>query len=208
MIPYFSIVVFLLTKTNINKKIDSYKTKLSIMNYLDIIIAIPLVWGIVIGFKKGFVIEIASLIAILAGVYGSIHFSYFISDYLNLSSPYAPIISFAITFLLIIIIIFILAKILEKSINLLALGFLNKLAGAFFGLLKIALILSIIILLFNKLNTENTLIKEDTKKESRIYPYVSVIAPYIIPKLDFKEIKKKIETPPFKKDSLVISKIN
>ena len=75
MIPYFSIVVFLLTKTNINKKIDSYKTKLSIMNYLDIIIAIPLVWGIVIGFKKGFVIEIASLIAILAGVYGSIHFS-------------------------------------------------------------------------------------------------------------------------------------
>ena len=63
-------------------------------------------------------------------------------------------------------------------------------------------------MLFNKLNTENTLIKEDTKKESRIYPYVSVIAPYIIPKLDFKEIKKKIETPPFKKDSLVISKIN
>lgn len=178
------------------------------MNYLDIIIAIPLLWGIIIGFKKGLVIEIASLIAILAGVYGSIHFSYFISDYLNLSSPYAPIISFAITFLLIVIIIFILAKILEKSMNLLALGFLNKLTGAFFGLLKIAFIISIIILLFNKLNVGNLLIKEDTKKESLIYPYVTVIAPFIIPKLDFKELQKKIETSPFKKDSLVNDKIN
>ena len=92
--------------------------------------------------------------------------------------------------------------------NLLARGFLNKLTGAFFGLLKIAFIISIIILLFNKLNVGNLLIKEDTKKKSLIYPYVTVIAPFIIPKLDFKELQKKIETSPFKKDSLVNGKIN
>ena len=48
------------------------------MNYIDIILAIPLVWAVYRGFTKGFIIEIASLIAMVLGVYGAIHFSYFI----------------------------------------------------------------------------------------------------------------------------------
>ena len=84
------------------------------MNYLDIILAIPLVWGIFRGFRKGLVIEIASLIAALLGVWGAVHFSYFISDALNLASPYSPLISFAITFVIIVIIVFLIAKLIEK----------------------------------------------------------------------------------------------
>jgi membrane protein required for colicin V production len=164
------------------------------MNYLDIIFAIPLVWGIFRGFKKGLVIEIATLIAAVAGVWGAVHFSYFISGILNLTSPYAPLISFAVTFLIIVIIIFLLAKLLEKSINLLALGFLNKLAGAFFGLLKYAFLLSILLLIINKASVNKPLIPEEVQKGSMLYPPISGFAPYIIPKLNFEEIKKKIES--------------
>ncbi|MFA5781976.1 MAG: CvpA family protein [Bacteroidales bacterium] len=166
------------------------------MNYLDIILAIPLVWAIYRGFTKGLVIEIASLIALILGVYGGIHFSYFISDKLNLSSPFSPLISFAITFLIIVIVIFLLAKLLEKSINLLALGFLNKLAGAFFGLLKMAFLLSILLLFINKIDLKISIVPEKTRKESLLYPTLSAFAPYIIPKLNFEKIQKKMETPP------------
>jgi len=38
------------------------------MNYFDIMIAIPLIWGIYKGFKKGFIIEIASFIALGLGI--------------------------------------------------------------------------------------------------------------------------------------------
>ncbi len=165
------------------------------MNYLDIILAIPLVWAIYRGFTKGLVIEIASLIALILGVYGGIHFSYFISDKLNLSSPFSPLISFAITFLIIVIVIFLLAKLLEKSINLLALGFLNKLAGAFFGLLKMVFLLSILLLFINKIDLKISIVPEKTRKESLLYPTLSAFAPYVIPKLNFEEIQKKMETP-------------
>jgi len=168
------------------------------MNYLDIILAIPLVWAIYRGFTKGLVIEIASLTALILGVYGGIHFSYFISDKLNLSSSFAPLISFAITFLIIVIVIFLLAKLLEKSINLLALGFLNKLAGAFFGLLKMAFILSILLFFINKVDLKISIVPEKTRKESLLYPILSAFAPYIIPKLSFEEIQKKMEAPPVK----------
>jgi len=173
------------------------------MNYLDIIFAIPLVWGIFRGFKKGLVIEVASLFAAVAGVWGAVHFSYFISDTLNLTSPYSPLISFAITFIIIVVVVFLTAKLIEKSMNLLALGFVNKLAGAFFGLLKIAFLLSILLLIINKASVDKPFIPEEVQKGSILYPHVSAFAPYIIPKLNFEEIKKKIESaaPEKKSDS-------
>jgi membrane protein required for colicin V production len=173
------------------------------MNYFDIILAVPLLWAIYRGFKKGLIIEVASLAAIILAVYGGIHFSYYISDLLKWDSPYMPLISFSITFLIIVILVFLFAKMLEKSINLLALGFLNKLAGAIFSLLKIAFILSVLLLIIDRASPAKPLIPEETRKESKLYQPVSAIAPYVIPKLNFEEIRKKMETPPVKKDSLV-----
>jgi membrane protein required for colicin V production len=161
------------------------------MNYLDIILAIPLLWTLYKGFSKGFIIEVASLLAIILGVYGGIHFSYFVTDALHLTSSYSPLISFAITFILIVVVVYLLAKLLEKSVNLLALGFLNKLAGAFFALLKMAFILSVLLMFFNKLDAKVHIIPADAKQHSLLYYPVSALAPLIIPKLNFSEIKEE-----------------
>jgi membrane protein required for colicin V production len=163
------------------------------MNYLDIILAIPLLWALYKGFSKGLIIEVASLIAIVLGVYGSIHFSYFITNALHLTSSYSPLISFAVTFLLIVVVVYLLAKMLEKSINLLALGFFNKLAGAFFALLKMAFIVSVLLMFFNKIDSKTYIISEETKKHSLLYQPVSAFAPWLIPKINFEDIKKKTE---------------
>jgi len=53
------------------------------MNYFDIIIIAPLLWGAYKGFKKGFIIEIASLIALFFGIYGGIKFSSISANYLG-----------------------------------------------------------------------------------------------------------------------------
>ena len=75
------------------------------MNILDLIILIPLAWSAYKGFSKGLIISVASLLALLLGIYGSIRFSDITSGYLidhfEFSSQYLPIISFAITFILI-----------------------------------------------------------------------------------------------------------
>jgi len=47
------------------------------MNYLDIALVIPMVYGIVRGFSKGIVNEITSLAAIGIGVYLALNFSVF-----------------------------------------------------------------------------------------------------------------------------------
>jgi membrane protein required for colicin V production len=159
------------------------------MNILDIIILIPFVWFAWRGFKKGLIIELATLVALFIGIYFGAWLSSIVADFMfntwKITSHWMPVIAYAITFLLIIIGVFALAKMLEKSANLLALGLANKLTGAFFALLKTVFIVSLILFLINKVN----LIPEKTRKESLIYNPVSSVAPYMIPKLKAETIK-------------------
>ena len=53
------------------------------MGILDIILGVLLAYGLFRGLKNGFFVEIASVIALIAGIFGAIHFSYIASDYLN-----------------------------------------------------------------------------------------------------------------------------
>ena len=123
------------------------------MSYIDIILSIPLLWGVYKGFKKGLIIQVATLIALVIGIYAGIEFcgllSSYIKDSVNISAKFIPIVSFALIFILIVIVVHLLAKLLEKFINLVALGFINKLTGAIFGFLKAALILAVILIFIN-----------------------------------------------------------
>ncbi len=79
------------------------------MNIFDVIIATLLLFGFIRGLMKGLFIEVASLVALIVGVYGSIHFSYIIGDFLNKyvswNEEYISLSAFAGTFIFIVIII-------------------------------------------------------------------------------------------------------
>lgn len=157
------------------------------MNVFDIIIVIFLLFGLIRGLMKGLFIEVASLIALIGGIWGSIHFSYFIGDFLKESVSWGEkqisLAAFAITFVLIVVAVSLLGKFLTKLADLAALGILNKILGGIFGLLKIALVLSIIFIFFQKLNTSITFLNKKTLEESILYKPVKGIAPLIFPSI-------------------------
>ena len=157
------------------------------MNYFDVIIIIPLIWGAYKGFKKGFIIEIASFIALGLGVWGGIKFSAISAKYLSeafdISEKIMPLISFAVTFILIVIVVFMLAKMLQKIISMIALGFINKAAGSLFGMLKFGLIMSVIINFTNIINNQINFIDPEMKSSSVLFEPIGKVAQIIIPGL-------------------------
>jgi len=166
------------------------------INLLDIILLIPLLWFGYNGFKKGLIIEIASLAAFILGLYFAFYFSNFTAGYLkqffNIEPKYMAAVSFIATFIGVVLIVLALAKLLEKFINILMLGFLNKLGGAVFGMLKGALFLSIIILAINYFDTGRTIIKPQAAKQSIFYEPVASLAPLLYSKLNLKNFKDQI----------------
>ena len=57
------------------------------MAIIDIILGALILYGLVKGLSKGFFVEIASLLALLAGVYGAVHFSNYAAELLKWTAP-------------------------------------------------------------------------------------------------------------------------
>jgi membrane protein required for colicin V production len=124
------------------------------MNYLDIIMGSLILFGAVKGFFKGFIIEAASIVALIAGILGALLFASTIGDLLSTYFDFDTIpptgIIFALIFIVIIISINLLAKLLTNVIKMAALGLINRIFGSLFGGLKFAIVLSALLLLLNQ----------------------------------------------------------
>lgn len=157
------------------------------MNYFDIIIIIPLLWGAFKGFKKGLIIEVASLVALFLGVWGGVKFSSVSANYLgemfSISEKIMPLISFSVTFIVIVIAVFLLAKLLQRFIKMVALGTINKIAGAAFGILRFGLIISVLLSLINNINAQVQFLDSEMEESSLLYKPISKIAVVVIPGL-------------------------
>lgn len=153
------------------------------MGLLDILLGLPLVWGLWKGYKNGLFMEIASIVALVAGIFGAIHFSYitgeYLSEHLNWDERNMSIIAFIITFVLIIIIVNLIGKLLTKVANFAMLGALNKIAGGIFGALKVAILLGAAFIFFDRMDTTFNLITEETKEESILYQPIKDIGALI-----------------------------
>jgi len=163
------------------------------MNFIDLILLVLLAWGFISGMKNGLVHEVASLAALILGIFGAIHFSDYTSELLiehfELSGRYLPIISFAVTFIAIVIAVHFLAGIMDKLIKAIALGFVNRIFGAVFGILKTAFILSVLIFLLNSLNDKAHFLPEEKIEGSMLYKPVAGFFPFLFYRIDLKTIK-------------------
>ncbi len=157
------------------------------MGILDIVLGLLLIYGLYKGLKNGLFVEIASIIALIAGLYGAIHFSYIAGDYLSKNMEwnerYINIASFIITFIVIVIVVQLAGKFLTKIADFAMLGLLNKLAGAIFGALKVAVILGALLVFFERANSSVNLVKSETLEESVLYEPIKEIGALVFSKV-------------------------
>ena len=154
-------------------------------NSIDIVISIILIYGIIRGFYRGLFLEISSLIGLILGLYCAINFNPIISKYLkefvSIEENYITIISFIITLIIVIVLLNLIAKSLTKLANAIALGLVNKIAGAFFGLIKYFIICMVFVLVFDKINSTVKIVDELTILNSVFYPYIRYINQELFP---------------------------
>jgi membrane protein required for colicin V production len=167
------------------------------MSLLDIILLIIFIFAGFRGYKKGFIGQVAALIGLLLGIWGAIHFSditaRFFTEHFSLTTPYLSLIAFAITFAVILVGVHFLGVLVEGIFKLAFLGLANKLLGVIFSVLKVALIMSVILLLMGKVRDRVSIIPNTFGEKSILYGPVERFAPRIFPYLNFDEIKGAVE---------------
>lgn len=152
------------------------------MNFLDIVLGLLLIWGLYKGLTNGLFVELASIVALVAGLFGAIHFSYIAGEYLSKNMEwderYIHLTSFIITFIGIVVLVSLAGKFLTKIADLAMLGLINKIAGGIFGVLKVAVILGAF-LVFIERNGGLAFVKKETLIGSQLYGPVKEIGAFV-----------------------------
>jgi membrane protein required for colicin V production len=169
------------------------------LNYFDLIAAILLLWSAYRGFTKGFLLMAASLAALVLGVWGAIRFSDLTAGFLigqfELQGRYTALVAFAITFIGIVIGVHLIARALDKLVKAVALGIVNRIAGLAFALIRMAFLISIILVIINSIDRRVPFIPEEHKENSLLYKPLSGFAPAIFPFLNFEDIRGRAKAP-------------
>lgn len=144
------------------------------MSILDIILLICFIPALVQGVRKGFIAQVISIASIIIGIWASSRFTEVVSEwlgkYITVSDQVMKVVAFALIFIAVFLILAAVGKLLEGMFKMVTLGWLNRLAGLVFALLKTSLILGILIMVFTSLNDTFGLVSEATLNESVLYP--------------------------------------
>jgi len=158
------------------------------MDFIDVFLGIFLLYGLIRGLWNGFFVELASLVSLLLGIFIAIKFSYLMRAHLENHGAWSPktiqVAAFALTFILVVVGVSLLGKIFTKLANFAALGFFNKLLGGIFGVLKTILMLSVLLNLFEKVNSNHAFADKETLDHSTLYNPVRAVSKFIYPSIE------------------------
>lgn len=142
------------------------------MNPFDIFIVIVLSYSIIRGLFRGLVKEVSSIIGVLGGFYAAYSYYPLVAKLLTgiiKDQSYLNILSFLIIFCGILIVISILGVVIKYLLNVAFLGWIDRICGVGFGLIKGVLIVTVIFIILTTFLSKGTpLIKN------------SILAPHVI----------------------------
>jgi membrane protein required for colicin V production len=154
------------------------------LSLLDIILSVLLLTGIVRGFIHGFIHEIAVLGTLFICYFFGFKLADLAADYLNQVIHVNPVtlhyVSIVTAWVAISVGIFFLAKLFEKLISITALGIFNKIAGAFFGGLKYAFVISLFLYFINKIDIQVSWFNSDVRAESFLYYKILKMSSWVL----------------------------
>jgi membrane protein required for colicin V production len=168
---------------------------------LDAVLGAWLLWAMFHGFRKGFIIKIASIIALVLGVFAGFHFSGYAAEWLNAefnwSTRTTEVGAFAVTFLAVVMGVHLLAKVLEKIVDLTALSLVNKLGGMLLGLVQSLFFLSALTYMLDGVFGPRKWLPDAQVEQSVLYPHVESAIEYVVPGMQrstpWGELRDRIE---------------
>lgn len=145
------------------------------MNWLDVLILLPLLVGLVRGLMRGLISEVIAFAVVILGVlgarFGAPPFSAWLLKQFAWPQGVCDIMAYTLVFLAVAILLSIFAKLLTKFMRAIHLGWANRLFGGVFGVLKYGILVLIAVFVVDKSNKSfHWLDDAPVVKTSVVYP--------------------------------------
>ena len=155
------------------------------MTTIDIILLVVLAAGLILGFTKGFLRQLASILGLIVGLfvakalYATVAVK--ILPLVDGAMTAAHIISFIAIWLIVPLLFVFAASLVTKALEIIHLGWLNRIMGAILGAAKYLLLASLIIGFIESFDSDNSLISQTKKEDSVLYYPMQKLSEFFIP---------------------------
>ncbi len=147
---------------------------------LDIIFAVIMVLALFKGYQLGLIVGLFSLVAVIIGLAAAIKLSAVAAKYIGsavkISDQWMPVISFAVVFLIVVLLIRMGANAIEKTVEVVMLGWLNRLCGIILYAAIYLVVFSVLLFYAEQVK----LLQPETIQQSVTYKYVQPWGPKVI----------------------------
>ncbi len=158
------------------------------MNAFDILIITVLSYGLIRGIFRGLVREISSIVGVLGGFYAAYtyypHMARLISPWIS-NPAYLHIVSYMAIFSVVVIIVGIIAVVLKYLLNIAYLGWVDRVCGALFGVMKGGLVICVVFIVLTAFLPRGAPII----KNATLSPYVATVSE-VMAKMISKDMKE------------------
>lgn len=147
---------------------------------LDLVFAVIIVLAVLKGYQRGLIIGLFSIVAVIIGLAAALKLSTVVAGYIGktvkVSEEWLPLISFVVVFLIVVLLIRLGAKAIERSVETVMLGWVNKLGGIILFAAIYTLVFSVLLFYTEQMK----LIQQETIDKSLTYSFVQPWGPKAI----------------------------
>ncbi len=147
---------------------------------LDLVFAVIIVLAIIKGFQRGLIVGLFSLVAVIIGLAAAMKLSAVVAQYIGnavkISDEWLPVISFAVVFIVIVLLIRLGANAIERTVEVVMLGWLNRLGGILLYVVIYTIVFSVLLFYAEQLH----LLKPGVIEKSVTYSFVQPWGPKAI----------------------------
>ena len=166
--------------------------------FIDIIFLLLMLAAVFKGYSKGFIVALFSVVGFIVGLAAALKLSAFAAEKLsgtfNTSGKWLPVLSFLLVFIAVVLLVRLGAKLIQSSIELAMLGWVNRIAG----IVLYALLYAILFSVFLFYATQLKVFSDESIAASNTYPYIQPLGPKVIGSLGvvipwFKDMFSQLE---------------
>ncbi len=149
------------------------------MNWLDLVILVPILVGLVKGVMHGFVMEVVAIITVvvafvLCNVFAPSLSAWLVANFGGAKEIH-DVIAYVLVFLASAFVLNLIGRLISRIIKAIHLGWLNNLLGSLFGGIKYGIVVLIVVFCVNKIDSVVHFLPQETKEESFLYlPFVKM----------------------------------
>ncbi|MBL7747444.1 MAG: CvpA family protein [Chitinophagaceae bacterium] len=147
---------------------------------LDLIFAVIIVLSVLKGYQRGLIVGLFSFVAVIIGLAAAMKLSAVVAGYIGkavkVSDEWLPVISFAVVFLVVVLLIRLGANAIERTVEVVTLGWLNKLGGILLYAAIYTVVFSVLLFYAEQIK----ILQPETIDKSVTYSFVQPWGPEVI----------------------------